>query len=229
MYKIVAFFVAVVAFVPVPSRADDMPLFPPGAEQREGNLLASIGPQTRMWITQEARREVSSGQASEYTARVALGTLPDIATEDIDQLVFLVMMEMARDADADLQAQMDEMNKINARKQAQRDHGQKMRQTANTSQMQEPAIASAAPTVATRAEAVQPGVRIYTRQATSDRAPADTANNTTDTLDSMNEVSEMNSLRLQMMMDRQAKFISALSNIMERISETQDTLVGNMK
>jgi hypothetical protein len=48
-------------------------------------------------------------------------------------------------------------------------------------------------------------------------------------LDSMNEMSEESSLRLQMMMDRRSKFISTLSNIMKMISATQDTLVQNLK
>jgi len=45
----------------------------------------------------------------------------------------------------------------------------------------------------------------------------------------MNEMSEMTSLRLQMMMDRRSKFISTLSSIMKKIATTQDTLVQNIK
>jgi hypothetical protein len=48
-------------------------------------------------------------------------------------------------------------------------------------------------------------------------------------LDGMNEMSEMTSLRLQMMMDRRSKFMSTLSNIMKKISTTQDTIVQNLK
>lgn len=48
-------------------------------------------------------------------------------------------------------------------------------------------------------------------------------------LDGMNEMSEMTSLRLQMTMDRRSKFISTLSNIMQKIATTQDTLVQNIK
>lgn len=48
-------------------------------------------------------------------------------------------------------------------------------------------------------------------------------------LDGMNEMSEMTSLRLQMTMDRRSKFISTLSQIMKKISTTQDTLVQNIK
>lgn len=47
--------------------------------------------------------------------------------------------------------------------------------------------------------------------------------------DSMNELSEMTSLCLQMAMDRRSKFMSTLSNVMKKISETQDTIVQNLK
>jgi hypothetical protein len=48
-------------------------------------------------------------------------------------------------------------------------------------------------------------------------------------LDGMNEMSEMTSLRLQMTMDRRSKFISTLSQMMKKVSTTQDTLVQNIK
>jgi hypothetical protein len=48
-------------------------------------------------------------------------------------------------------------------------------------------------------------------------------------LDGMNELSEMTSLRLQMTMDRRSKFISTLSQMMKKISTSQDMLVQNKK
>jgi hypothetical protein len=48
-------------------------------------------------------------------------------------------------------------------------------------------------------------------------------------LNGMNEMSEMTSLRLQMTMDRRSKFISTLSQMMKKISTTQDILVQNIK
>jgi hypothetical protein len=48
-------------------------------------------------------------------------------------------------------------------------------------------------------------------------------------LGSENELSEMTSLRLQMMMDRRSKYISTLSNIMKKIDTTQETLIQNIK
>ena len=48
-------------------------------------------------------------------------------------------------------------------------------------------------------------------------------------LDGMNEMSEATSLRLQMTMDRRSKFIETLSNMMKKMSTTQETLVQNIK
>jgi hypothetical protein len=48
-------------------------------------------------------------------------------------------------------------------------------------------------------------------------------------LSRMNEMSEEMSLRLQMAMDRRSKFISTLSQIIKKISTTQDILVQNIK
>src|SRR5450631_1735376 len=48
-------------------------------------------------------------------------------------------------------------------------------------------------------------------------------------LDAMNEMSEETSMRLQMAMDRRSKFMETLSNILKKISDTQSSIVQNMK
>jgi hypothetical protein len=48
-------------------------------------------------------------------------------------------------------------------------------------------------------------------------------------LDSMSELGEMVSLRLQMAMDRRSKMMSTLSNILKKISDTDSTIVQNLK
>lgn len=47
--------------------------------------------------------------------------------------------------------------------------------------------------------------------------------------DGKNELSEMTSLRLQMVMDRESQLMATLSNILKKISSTQDDLVRNIK
>ena len=48
-------------------------------------------------------------------------------------------------------------------------------------------------------------------------------------LDSMSEMGEMESLRLQMAMDRISKMMSTLSNLLKKISDTQNSIVQNIK
>jgi len=48
-------------------------------------------------------------------------------------------------------------------------------------------------------------------------------------LDSMSEMGEMESLRLQMAMDRLGKLMSALSNILKKVSDTESSIVANLK
>jgi hypothetical protein len=47
--------------------------------------------------------------------------------------------------------------------------------------------------------------------------------------DSLSEISTLDSLRLQMAMDRRSRLISTLSNIMKKLSDTDNTLVQNLK
>ena len=45
----------------------------------------------------------------------------------------------------------------------------------------------------------------------------------------MSEMGEMESLRLQMAMDRHSKFMTTLSNIMKKISDTNQGIIQNIK
>ena len=48
-------------------------------------------------------------------------------------------------------------------------------------------------------------------------------------LDSMSEMGEMESLRLQMLMDRKSKMMSTLSNLLKKIHDTQQSIIQNLK
>jgi uncharacterized protein involved in type VI secretion and phage assembly len=52
---------------------------------------------------------------------------------------------------------------------------------------------------------------------------------TSNKLDSLSEMGEMESLRLQMAMDRLSKMMSTLSNILHKASETQAAITPNLK
>jgi hypothetical protein len=48
-------------------------------------------------------------------------------------------------------------------------------------------------------------------------------------LDSMSEMGEMESLRLQMAMDRMSKMMSTLSNVLKKVSDTANGITANLK
>ena len=48
-------------------------------------------------------------------------------------------------------------------------------------------------------------------------------------LDSMSEMGETESLRLQMVMDRMSKAMSTLSNVLKKQSDTASDIIGNLK
>jgi hypothetical protein len=50
-----------------------------------------------------------------------------------------------------------------------------------------------------------------------------------DELDVLDELAEMESLRLQMAMDRMSKMMSTLSNLLKKISDTASSITSNLK
>ena len=58
---------------------------------------------------------------------------------------------------------------------------------------------------------------------------SDIIDSTKSDLDSLSEMGEMESLRLQMAMDRLSKLMAALSNILKKMAETSDEIIKNIK
>jgi len=52
---------------------------------------------------------------------------------------------------------------------------------------------------------------------------------TRDKLDSLSEMGEMESLRLQMAMDRKSKMMATLSNLLKKMSDTSSSITQNIK
>jgi hypothetical protein len=87
--------------------AQASPDFPPGAEASEKRLLAGLDPYWQNWIKEQARIVVSSGRISEDRARSLAEGAHMSSGADVNSMSFLLLMQAARDADADLQATMD--------------------------------------------------------------------------------------------------------------------------
>jgi Arc/MetJ-type ribon-helix-helix transcriptional regulator len=183
----------------------------------------------------------------EQTDRAATSTLGGLAGADIEAEAFVVLFEATKSADQDLKAIMANVKAITNAKQGLRDLISKVNKdvAANTSRVNKPPRLDFSTGMGTEeayhhAPIPVPdptsvgGVRLvptdlHTGNLVSVAELKTILDELIGQLDSMSELSEMESLRLQMAMDRRSKFISTLSNIMKKISKTADTLVQNLK
>jgi len=193
----------------------------------------------------ERERVVARSTSSpSYTNWPVLGSLNG---GDIEAVAFIVMMEAAADAQEDLKMIMTKVKAMNAAKQALRAIMGKVNQdvSANAGQRHdklpldfEKGMGSERAYHHVKMPMADPesagGVRFVSRDLhpgkISDvsqlRAIQDDLR---DQLDSMSEMGEMESLRLQMAMDRRSKFMTILSNIMKKMSDTESSIVQNLK
>ncbi|HEX3943521.1 MAG TPA: hypothetical protein VHW69_05480 [Rhizomicrobium sp.] len=87
--------------------AEASPDFPAGTEATEHALLGHLDAYWQNWVKEQARTMVSSGRISEERARSLAQGARLAAGADVDSVSFLLLMQAARDADADLQGTMD--------------------------------------------------------------------------------------------------------------------------
>lgn len=76
-------------------------------------------------------------------------------------------------------------------------------------------------------KSVMDGVKTINKQKQSLRESTNAADK--QKLDSLSEMGEMESLRLQMAMDRKSKLMSTLSNLLKKESETSSNIIQNIK
>ena len=105
---------------------------PPRAVASEARSISHAGPMTHAFIAREAAREIKLGDVSEATARTAANAVgPSLGATsggDIDALVLWVLMEVNREADAELRSELASMEAINAQKKGNRDQVNAMKQ-----------------------------------------------------------------------------------------------------
>lgn len=203
--------------------------FPSGAETRQAQFLKQLGPETRDWIRKEAAREADMRDVTEATAAAAIRSntkFHNLATSDIEALTFIVMMEAAKSAQEDLRAIMDQVKQIN-------DAKAESRKTMAPKRAGAPVARSAeSPRPVATARPIKP---VGVNQATLSLRPRPKADldaaikKAKDNQDSLNELGETESLRLQMAMDRMSKMMSTLSNLLKKVSDTSAGITQNLK
>lgn len=224
---------------------------PADADAFYNKAISSINPRHTTWIKRTAmlvnNQNIEEAGVRQFTSGyVGQNNLNNL---DIEALVALVMMQASKDNEQDMKNIMADMKKKNEEKQKLRDAEEKMKQNKNviSKQMLDSFRQLTMPQVNTVSVSQTQTVRLQTSPTvTKINRPVNSQVSQTEIqvsaseikevqdslkskLDDMNEMSEMTSLRLQMMMDRRSKSISTLSNIMKKISGTQDSIIQNMK
>jgi hypothetical protein len=177
----------------------------------------------------------------------------NLGSQDIDVLVQLVLFELWRSEEEALKEILDEMHRMNKVKKKQREYiNQLKKQKASAqSKMKEEYKAEPKQSLTARVQKKPRPVRTSPKMASTRRlkirypkTPNIIYKNTKNMdlaeldkytedmehkMDTLNKLSEELSLKLQLLMDRRAKIIQTLSNILKKISQTSDTLISNIK
>jgi len=174
--------------------------------------------------------------------------LGSLSGSDIEALAFLVLMEASKSAQEDLKAIMAGVKSINNAKAAHRAVLEKLQRdsaawadTPDGGQHAPPldgCLAHLDQCLGAPFEPEDATARLYFARATRglrDAPPSTLADldaqidKMKQYVDTMSEMGEMESLRLQMAMDRMSKMMSTLSNLLKKISDTSSQIVGNLK
>jgi hypothetical protein len=157
-------------------------------------------------LTDQLQVQLQALEASRVPVTVTFGD------GDIEATAFLVIMEAARSARDDLKAIMEQVKAINAAKQELCRLFEKKEKThrARHSALDFESVLCLMAT-------------LYAKHLDEE------ADELLAGLDSMSEMGEMESLRLQMAMDRMSKMMSTLSNLLKKISDTSSQITQNLK
>jgi len=174
----------------------------------------------------------------------AIKNLGPLENSDIEALAFIVMMEAAKSAAEDLKEIMKEMRAMNAAKQKLRELQRKVKcDIANcTGQMRlefgQNGMGSERAYhhvfIPVEDPCSENGVKLIETDLHKGRITElaileSIRDDLRDRLDSMSEMGEMESLRLQMIMDRRSKVVSTLSNLLKKIGDTSQSITQNIK
>ncbi|HEX7553791.1 MAG TPA: hypothetical protein VF378_09560, partial [Geothrix sp.] len=156
-----------------------------------------------------------------------------LGSADIEALVFVVLMQASKSAQEDLKAIMDGVKAINKQKEGLRQLTNEVKQkraSAHTSDMPcaSPDCRALEGRLRTLGAQLPPKARLTLPPIATMGDLAGVEAKLKDSLDSLSEMGETDSMRLQMAMDRRSKFVEALSNIMEKISDMSETIIANL-
>jgi Arc/MetJ-type ribon-helix-helix transcriptional regulator len=170
--------------------------------------------------------------------------LGDAGGADIEALAFIVLMQAARDAQEDLKEIMNDVKAMNAAKRNLRELQKKVKcDVANSTGQARPKfgpngmgserayhhVLMPVPDPCSESGVQFIETDLYKGHIADVSIIESIRDELRDKLDSMSEMGEMESMRLQMIMDRRSKLLETLSNILKKISDTQKSITQNLK
>lgn len=234
--------------------SQQVPAFPEGAEKLNTKLLSAINTRHTGWVKAEAAkmRDKQSSPAEATSVAANYGQLNKMQGTDIDALAFLVLMQAAKSAQEDVKAVMASVKAVNATKEKMRetkeareklaanedvakleagessaalgaaDIGEDGGNTRGTKKTTKKTIDSLYRTIGFKSRITQFTVRT--------RKDLDTQiKQIQNDIDNLEQMSETQTLRLQMAMDRLSKMMSTLSNLQKKISGSAEAIANNLK
>ncbi|HMU47295.1 MAG TPA: hypothetical protein PKC72_13065 [Chitinophagaceae bacterium] len=221
------FLFSVLLFTSFCAIAQDKPS--PEAEVLFTKMMSQINSRHVQWIQRTAKEtndlQLDSNavmrKAKEYTR------LGKMNGGDIEALAFLVLMQASKSAQEDLKAIMAKVKSINEQKA-------KLRSAQATLKDKNTAISrvqldSFHLLLKERATSGQTTGIARTKQPVTKAEISDLDSKLKANQDSLSELGEIQSLKMQMAMDRMTKMMSTISNILKKIKSTQDSIIQNLK
>ena len=241
---IITCFFYLLAFLPAAAQEKSSPQ----AEAFFKKAMSEINPRHVAWIKSTAKtvheKNMSDADAKKMASQY--GVLGNMNISDIEALVVLVMMQASKDAQEDLKSIMASVKSSNEQKKQVRDlqrdfeqhkkdvsrprldsiklvlKNQPVGQRVNTGKMMRPVKMVPTNTVSNKQLAT------VSRTVTKEEIDK-TEQDIKDKLDSVSEMGEMESLRLQMAMDRRTKMMNDLSNLLKKMIDTESSIIQNLK
>lgn len=208
----------------------------PDAEAFFKKAMSSINPQHVAWVKKTAKtaNEKNMTDADVKTEATNWVVLGNLNSGDIEALCFLVMMQASKSSQEDLKAIMAKVKAINNQKQQQREMLSKMQQQQSLSQVQLDSFNLLKNKMIALQKHQNPDTVRYIKSGIvrNQIVKVDVGRKIEEIkrdLDSMSEMGEEQQLKMQMYMDRRSKIMETLSNLMKKISDTQDEIIKNMK
>ena len=219
-----------------------VPRIPDSLSRRYSAFHSKLQPTAAAWIAQQAHGQAQKNAPDLPTLEAAIHqrfaysrNLNDL---DIEALAFLVLMDAAKSAQEDLKTMMEEMNAINHAKAQMRSLMDKINQESVSYRGQASApcltplcrsLSLQASQLNTATAGLRRPVRLQVPSNPTYKQLQSVRDDLKNQLDSMSEMGEEESLRLQMAMDRMSKLMQTLSNIEKKISDTSQGIVQNLK